>query len=95
MIAIASLAVLMGLFRLSDRKDIYILFSVVLVTIANLGAAVSIFALAVLLDTVLVPVFVFAIHSCRRRIRRREFSMTDSSLMTGTEAKRGAPQGVG
>jgi hypothetical protein len=94
MIAIASLAVFMGLLRLSDGKDIYILFCYVLVTIANLAAAVSIFALAVLLDTVVIPIFVFAIHSCRRRIRRREFSMTDSSLVTGTEAKRGAPEGV-
>jgi hypothetical protein len=94
MIAVASLAVLMGLFRLSAGIHIYILF--VLVNIAVLRvAAVSIFALAVPFDTGVIQIFVFAIHSCRRRIRRREFSMTDSSLVTGTEAKRGAPDGVG
>jgi hypothetical protein len=96
MIAIASLAVLMGLLRWNAGIDMYSVFPFALVVMAvALVGAVLLFAVAVLLDFVVVPIAVSGIRSWRRRTRLRELSTTDNRPEAGIRAKRGAGGSVG
>ena len=97
MIAIASLAVLMGLLRRSagiDIHSVFATFALAVLAVSLVGAAL-LFTVAVLIDFVVVQIAVSTIRSWRGRTRRRKLATTDARAVAGTEAVRGVPEGVG